>query len=435
MNLLKKINQLKAFRNLNAKEFSWVLYDVGNSAYTMLACALIPIWFKNVAIGEGAGHISADKATAYYSLSIAVVTIIVALIGPLCGALADRKDSKKIFFNTSVALGVGCCILNGFMSGWISFLIMYVLTKIFYNASLIFYDSMLVDVTTDERMDEVSSYGYAWGHIGSCIPFIMSLIAYILGPDMVGLWSESLSKIVGYSVTGIWWLIVTLPLIKNYQQNNYVKSTNASVTKSFLKLSTRLKKIFTDEKKVCVFLFAFFLYIDGVGTIIDNCINIGTDLNLNTVGQVVFLLGTQVVAFAGSLVFAKLSKKYSTVTLICICIAGYFAVCVYALTLKTLWDFGVLAFGVGCFQGSIQSLSRSYYSKIIPAENAGEYFGIYDIFAKGASCLGSVVIAVVKLMGGTINVAVACMAFFFAGGFVLLMIADRMSTAKSGRKA
>lgn len=425
MNLLKKINQLKVFNNLNEKEFSWVLYDVGNSAYTMLACALIPIWFKNVAIGNGAGYISSDKATAYYSLSIAIVTIIVALMGPACGALADRKDFKKIFFNIVVALGVICCILNGFMPGWISFLIMYVLTKVFYNASLIFYDSMLVDVTSEERMDEVSSYGYAWGYLGSCIPFILALLAYILGPDMVGLLSENLSKIIGFSVTGIWWLIVTLPLLKNYKQNNYVENAHVSVADSFLKLFTTLKKIFAGDKRVWLFLLAFFLYIDGVGTIIDNCINIGTDLQLNTVGQVVFLLGTQVVAFAGSLVFAKLSQKYSTVTLICICIAGYFAVCLYALTLKSLLDFGILAFGVGCFQGSIQSLSRSYYSKIIPAENAGEYFGIYDIFAKGASCLGSVVIAVVKLMGGTINLAVACMAFFFAGGFVLLRLADK----------
>lgn len=172
-------------------------------------------------------------------------------------------------------------------------------------------------------------------------------------------------------------------------------------------------------------MIAFFLYIDGVGTIIDNCINIGTDLNLNTVGQVVFLLATQVVAFIGSLFFVKLSKKYSTVQLISACICGYLCICLYALTLKTLFHFAVLAFGVGCFQGSIQSLSRSYYSKIIPPENSGEYFGIYDIFSKGASFLGSAVIAAVKLAGGSINFAVACLAVFFALGFVFLRIADK----------
>ena len=170
---------------------------------------------------------------------------------------------------------------------------------------------------------------------------------------------------------------------------------------------------------------AFFLYIDGVGTIIDNCINIGTDLKLDSVGQVVFLLFTQVVACIGSLVFGKLSQKYKTTTLLYVCIAGYFAVCLYALTLHDLIGFGIMAFGVGCFQGSLQALSRSYFSKIIPPENSGEYFGIYDIFAKGASFLGSLVIAAVKLAGGTINVAVATMAIFFAVGFVFLRLADR----------
>ena len=178
------------------------------------------------------------------------------------------------------------------------------------------------------------------------------------------------------------------------------------------------------------FLIAFFLYIDGVGTIIDNCINIGTDLGLPTVGQVVFLLATQVVAFGGSLVFAQLSKKFDTVTLILVCIIGYFCVCLYALTLHTLVDFGILAFGVGCFQGSIQSLSRSYFSKIIPAENSGEYFGIYDIFSKGASFIGSAVIAVVKLAGGTINIAVASLAVFFLLGFVFLRISDKQPLGK-----
>ena len=146
---------------------------------------------------------------------------------------------------------------------------------------------------------------------------------------------------------------------------------------------------------------------------------------MNTVGQVIFLLATQVVAWIGSLVFANLSKKYKTVPLILVCIVGYFAVCLYALRLSTIWQFGILAFGVGCFQGSIQSLSRSYFSKIIPPENSGEYFGLYDIFAKGASFLGSAVIAWVKLAGGTINIAVASLAIFFALGFIFLVLSSK----------
>ncbi|MBO6158643.1 MAG: MFS transporter [Firmicutes bacterium] len=418
------------FKNLTKQEKAWVLYDVGNSAFTMLACSLIPIWFKSLAIGDAPGQITGDQATAYYSIAIAVVTVVVALMGPILGAIADHKDTKKIFFTTAVSLGVIGCIINGFAASWVLFIVIYILAKIFYQASLTFYDSMLNDVTTEDRMDQVSSYGYAWGYIGSCIPFLVALGAYILGPDMLGKIPQRLSMIIGFSVTGIWWFIVTMPLIRNYKQINYVETEKGAVAKAFKNLGGTLKKI-AKQKKILFFLIAFFLYIDGVGTIIDNCINIGTDLGLNTVGQVVFLLATQVVAWIGSLVFARLSKKYQTVPLILVCIVGYFCVCIYALFLSTIWHFGILAFGVGCFQGSIQSLSRSYYSKIIPPENSGEYFGIYDIFAKGASFLGSAVIAWVKLAGGTINIAVALLSIFFALGFLFLWISSKQKSART----
>ena len=357
-------------------------------------------------------------------MAIAVITIVVALLGPVCGAISDYKGMKKIFFTSTVAVGVCGCILNGFACQWIVFLLLFAVTKIFYNMSLMFYDSMLNDITAEERMDEVSSYGYAWGYLGSCIPFLIALVAYVLGPDMVGIISGKLSMAIGFAVTGLWWLLVTVPLIKNYKQINYVEKKEHAVGSAFRRIFATIRFIATKDKKVFFFLIAFFLYIDGVGTIIDNCINIGTDLNLSTVGQVICLLATQVVAFGGSLVFAKLSKKYDTVQLILVCIAGYFIVCLYALTLKNLIGFSFLAFGVGCFQGSIQSLSRSYFSKIIPPDNSGEYFGLYDIFSKGASFLGSAVIAGVKLAGGTINIAVASQAIFFFLGFIFLKIAD-----------
>ena len=427
-NIFKKLNSSKVFHKLSEKEFAWVLYDVGNSAFIMLACSLIPIWFKALSIGEGPGKLTSDEATAYYALSISAVTIIIAFLGPVLGNIADNKGMKKIFFTTVVSVGVICCIINGFTASWLLFLLLYIVTRICYNAANAIYDSMLNDITSEERMDEVSSYGYAWGYIGSCIPFLVTLIAYVLSPDMVGVISASLSKQIGCIVTALWWAIVTLPLLKNYEQLFYTEKKEHAIRNSFKEIGHTLKTIALKDKKVLYFLIAFFFYIDGVGTIIDNCINIGTDLNLNTVGQVVFLLGTQVVAFFGSLFFAKLSKKYDTVQILLICIVGYFCISLYALCLKTLMHFAILAFGVGIFQGSIQSMSRSYYTKIIPAEHSGEYFGIYDIFSKGASFLGSLVIAAVKLLGGTINVAVACLAIFFALGFIFLKIANKQNS-------
>ena len=430
------LNRLPAFRKLSVQEFSWVLYDVGNSAYTMLACSLIPIWFKALAVKEVSEGVAAEgfltqvTATGAYSLVLSIVTIIIALLGPVLGALADRKETKKIFFTTTVAIGVVGCLLNGAAWSWILFLILYVITKVSYQASLTFYDSMLNDVTTEERMDRVSSYGYAWGYIGSCIPFLIALVAYVISGGMLDILPPLVGKLIGFGITAAWWLLVTIPLIKNYKQNNYVETEHTSIGKVFKGILKTFKRIMLEDRKVLFFLIAFFLYIDGVGTIIDNCINIGTDLGLPTVGQVVFLLATQVVAFGGSLVFAQLSKKFDTVPLILACIVGYFCVCLYALTLNTLFDFGILAFGVGCFQGSIQSLSRSYFSKIIPAENSGEYFAIYDIFAKGASFLGTAVIAWVKLAGGTINIAVASLAVFFGLGFNFLRLSAREPLTK-----
>lgn len=445
--LFKKLNNLKAFRGLNEKEFAWVLYDVGNSAYTMLACSLIPIWFKETAIGNGTNQISSDNATAYWALATSIVTIIVAIIGPICGVIADHKDTKKIVFQTAIAIGVLACVLNGFATTWYIFLGVYVITRIAYQASLTFYDSMLNDITSDERGDEVSSYGYAWGYLGSCIPFVVALAAYCLSggvSDNLMLFSPRIGRIIGFLSTAVWWYIVSKPLLKNYKQVNYVDEERGDIKKAFVQIGNTLKKIASKDKKVFYFLVAFFLYIDGVGTIIDNCINLGTDLGLDTVGQVVFLLLTQVVAFGGSLVFAKLSKNHDTVSLIKICIVGYAIVCIYALTLKNIWQFAIMAFGVGCFQGSIQSLSRSYYAKIIPSQNSGEYFGIYDIFAKGASFLGSFVIFVVKKVGiktngiftifgvqiKSINVAVGLLAIFFILGFFFIGKADKQEKLK-----
>ena len=414
--MLKKLKE-----KLTPVELAWVLYDVGNSAFTMLACSLIPIWFKSLA----AGQLSSDDATGTWALGVSLVTIIVALMGPVCGALSDRREMKLIFFRTSVFIGAAGCIINGFASSWLIFLIVFIVSKIAYSCSLTFYDSMLGDVTSEERMDEVSSYGYAWGYIGSCIPFIVALVFYVLGPDMLGLISGFLSKLAGFAVTAVWWIGVTVPLLRRYRQRNCTEVQPHAVRAAFKKLGGTVKRIATKDKKVLWFLLAFFLYIDGVGTIIDNCINIGTDLGLDTVGQVVVLLATQVVAWIFSLVFARLSRKYSTVRLLSVCILGYFAVCLYAFTLRSMLQFGIMAFGVGMFQGSIQSLSRSYFAKIIPPENSGEYFGIYDIFSKGASFLGSAVIAAVKFAGGTINIAVGLMAVFFAAGWLLLRVADR----------
>ena len=405
-------------------ELSWILYDVGNSAFTMLSCSLVTVWFKSLALNQG---VSQADATAYWSYVASIVTIIVALIGPICGTIADNKNFKKRIFITSLAIGVLTCVATGLVNNWFAFLVVFIIAKVAYQACNVFYDAMLTDITEPERMDVVSSQGFAWGYIGSCIPFAICLVCYMAGEGMLGGFTmdPDTAKIIGFTVTGIWWLLVTIPLLKNYKQRYYVIPEKGAIKDCFVRLGSTIKKIVKEDRKVFFFLIAFFLYIDGVDTIIDDAINIGTFLGLNDVGLIILLLATQVVAFAFSLVFSRLSKKYSTVNLLLVCITGYFCVSIYAVFLKTLAQFAIMAFGVGMFQGAIQALSRSYYGKIIPPDNAGEYFGLYDIFSKGAAFLGTLVVGVVTQMTNSINIAVGCLALFFLLGFIFLRMADK----------
>lgn len=202
----------------------WVLYDVGNSAFTLLVSTIIPIYYKNMASANG---ISASDSTAYLSYAISISTLIVAVLGPVLGAVADNKNRKKPLFTFFMMMGVLGCAALAIPRTWILFLASFVIAKVGFSGSLIFYDSMLVDVTTDERMDEVSSQGYAWGYIGSCVPFVASL-GLILGADAIGI-SGTVAMMIAFFINAAWWVVVTLPLLRNYQQKYYVEAGGTDV--------------------------------------------------------------------------------------------------------------------------------------------------------------------------------------------------------------
>lgn len=411
------------FKNFNKLEKSWIYYDIGNSAFTMMVSTIIPIWFNTLAANAG---MSNSEYLAFWSYATSIATILVAIIGPVFGSIADNKDFKKPMFMFVLFVGVIGCALLGAVPNWILYLITYVIAKICYQTSLVFYDSMLTDVTTPERMDLVSSQGYAWGYIGSCIPFVIALGLYAAGnPDFLGIMNERFSIFLAFIVIAVWWFCVTIPLLKNYKQKYYVETTSNKVKESISRLGKTLVTMYRDEKKVFFFLLAFFFYIDGVYTIIDEAVAIGTALGLNQMGLLVILLLTQVVAFAFATLFGKLSEKYSSVQLITVCILGYFAVAIYALFMKELWQFGIMAFVVGMFQGAIQALSRSYFAQIIPANASGEYFGIYDICGKGAAFMGTTLVGITVSITNSVNVAVATLTVLFILGLFFFRIATK----------
>ena len=410
-------------------EKSWVVYDIGNSAFTLLVTTLIPIWFNTLC--ENAGMSSIDYL-ANWSFATSLATILMIFSGPVFGALADHRGYKKKLFTAVLILGTVSCAFMGIVGilplpaamVWIAYLVIYIIAKVAYQTSLVLYDSMLVDVTEPDRMDLVSSNGYAWGYIGSCIPFLAALVLYLLATkEMIPM---SAAILLGFGLSAVWWFVVTVPLLKLYRQKYYVSTKGSYIKESFARLGRTLKTLATEERKILIFLLAFFLYIDGVYTIIDEAVAIGTALGLDQIGLLVVLLLTQVVAFVFAVLFGRLSRKYSTVTLISIAIIGYFAVAIYALFMKTLWQFGIMAFVVGMFQGAIQALSRSYYAKIIPPDSSGEFFGIYDICGKGAAFVGTMLIGVTTKITGSVNIGVGTLAFLFLGGLILLRIADRI---------
>ncbi len=411
---------MKQKQKYTSLEKAWILYDVGNSAFVLLVSTIIPIYFNY--LSESAG-LSSVTYLAYWGYAASVATLAVAFIGPVFGAVADTKNYKKKIFLVTVLVGVIGCIAMGIAATWLGFLVIFVIAKIGYSASLVFYDSMLHDVTTPERLDEVSSQGYAWGYIGSCIPFIISL-GIVLGAEPLGL-SMQTAMGISFAVVAVWWIVSSLPLLKNYRQIHYVENTPGLVGKSFRRLWETLKSM-KDERKILLYLLAYFFYIDGVYTIIEMATAYGTALGLDTTGLLLALLVTQIVAFPSAIAFGKFTEKYPSENLITICILAYTAIAVYALFLNSQLQFWILAVCVGLFQGGIQALSRSHFAKLIPPQKSGEYFGIMDICGKGASFIGTALVGFVSQVTGSTNQGVAVLAVVFVVGLVLFRVSVRI---------
>ena len=409
------MEQNKKF-SLTGLERAWILYDVGNSAFVLMVATLIPIFFN--ALAEEGG-LSSVEYLAYWGYAASAVTIITAVLSPILGTLADTRGFKKPIFILCLVVGVAGCCAMGVAKTWLPFLLIFVFAKVGFSGSLVFYDSMLSDVTTPDRMDVVSSRGYAWGYIGSCVPFVVCL-ALVLGSGAIGL-SQMTALNIALFITAAWWLAMTLPLLKTYRQLHYVEVEKHAIRQSFARIGHTLRHLHED-KQVFWFLLAFFCYIDGVYTIIDMATAYGTALGLDTTGLLLALLVTQIVAFPSALIFGRLSAKYPSTTLIPVCIAAYAGIALFAFFLTQQWQFWVLAFVVGMFQGGVQALSRSHFAKIIPPEKSGEYFGLFDICGKGASFLGTMIVSVGSQLTGSANVGVGSLIVLFLVGFVLFRV-------------
>ena len=400
-------------------ERNWVMYDVGNSALVLLQTSVVPIYFNALAAGAS----SAGLVTAWANAQT-VASLVVAFLMPILGALADYAGNKIKFFIGFFLTGLVLCFAQAVPMSAMAFLVIYVVCTVGLNSSMTFYDAMLPDITTDERMDAVSSSGYAWGYIGSTIPFIICLALIMAGPSALGLETMFCTR-MAFIITGVWWLVFTLPLLRTYKQK-YGRERSSEDTLGhivcgvFSEVAHTMKEIARD-KVVLLYMVAFFFYIDGVHTVISMATSYGSSLGIDSTQLVLALLVTQFVAFPSAIAYGRLAGKFGTKRMLLIAIFAYFCITLFAaFFLRSATEFWVLAVCVGLFQGGIQALSRSEFGKLIPKEHANEYYGFFDIFGKYATVLGTLLVSVFTQITGNSSIGVLSIAVLFIVGFVLM---------------
>ena len=406
-------------KNLNKLERSWVLYDVANSAYILtVITVLFPIYYDIVG-----GALPQEERSSLFMVITAIIALIIALLSPLIGALSNYRGNKKKFFVIFFAVAIlGTVALIVPNLSYVALLAFFVISSIAYGLTNVVYDAFLIDVTTEDRMDYVSSQGYAWGYIGSMIPFIIAIIPYalvtfgILNPDF-----EYLSIAFAFLVAIVWWLIFSIPFLKDVKQT-YNEDGENSLKNSLKEIFNTFKDI-KKYKNIFIFMLAYLFYIDVVNTVIRLAVTIGTDLQVGVSTLLGVVMLVQVVAFPSAIYYGKLTKKYGGKKVIYIGIITY-ALAIFAtyfINSETTYLMFLVGLLVGTAQGGIQSISRSFFAKMLPMKKANEFFGFFSIFGRFAGIISPFLLAALTLSIST-NVAVLILLLPLGIGAFLLSL-------------
>ncbi|NDL66577.1 MFS transporter [Anaerotalea alkaliphila] len=400
---------------MTKEETAWVLYDCGNSAYSIaITTALLPTVFGMFE------NVGSTMDLGYYNT---IASVVAAVLSPILGTIADYKEKKKRFFLFFFLLGVLFTGLLAFVppaSGmWQLLVLFYILTAVGFAGANIFYDSFLVDVTTDGRMDKVSTRGFAFGYIASVVPFGISLgVIFLLGMD------RALGYQLGFLITALWWGLLTIPLLRNVRQKYFIEPEPHPVANSFRRLGATFGNI-RRHRVAFVFLVAYFLYIDGVDTIIKMVVPYATSVlgrdALGTFTLLGILLVIQIIAFPFAILYGNLAKRYSAGRMIAVGILTYIVSCVSAFFISSVWHIFVLGAMIGSAQGGIQALSRSYYAKLIPKQNSNEFFGFYNVFGKFAAIIGPGVMALTTTLTGNPRYSILAIIPLFVAGLLVFL--------------
>lgn len=392
---------------MNSKKYySWVLYDWANSAYaTIVLAGFFPIIYAEYY----ATTITDSERTLYLGVSNSVASIILIFIAPIFGLLSDKFSNKKLFLFIFAALSISSTFTLSMISNdsYILASILFSISLLGFMMSNVFYDSMLLNFESD-NYDVVSSMGYAFGYLGGGLAFVLSLtLLYMQGESSVDLIS---SKKIVFIIAGLWWTIFMIPLFLFWKEN---KNTSVSTTVFNTFREIRL------NKSIFYFLIAYWVYIDGVDTVIRMAINYGLTIGFNSFDLLIALLVTQFVAFPGTLLINKFAEHFSAETAIVGCLLVYLVITVQAYFLDSIIGFYLIASLVGLVQGGIQALSRSYFARLIPNEKHSEYFGIYNMLGKFAALLGPIIVGLVTFLTDDSRLGILSISIFFIFGIIL----------------
>lgn len=417
-------------------EKSWIMYDWANSIYaTNIMAAIFPIYFAMQADETG---------NKLYGFAVSAAALVVAVLAPILGAIGDFSGMKKKLFAGFLVLGLVFTAVMAAFEDWRLMLVGFILSRIGFSGSCLFYDSFLTDVTTPERMDRVSSWGYAMGYIGgSTIPFIISIAIMLLMNQSV------LSYKIAIMIVVVWWAVFSIPFLKNVKQQYSVEDAPQALAKEAFRNAWKTFKDILKDKKILFFIIAYFFYIDGVDTIISMATNYGETLGLGAIGMILALLVTQIVAVPFSILFGNLAKKVGAMRMIAIAVCVYFVITILgffmgfnieqaefsggdidaALKLSSTL-FWILATLVGTVQGGIQALSRSYFGQLIPPERSNEYYGFLDIFGKFSCVIGPALYAATYAATGRASLGILSIIVLFFGGMVALFAGRKYMKAE-----
>lgn len=407
-----------------------MFYDWANSAYTMVVTSTImSLYFLSSAGAALTGKVAdpAVTANAYWGFANSAATLVLVLLSPILGTMADYKGKKKQMFQTFLFTGVIFTALLAFIPSnqWMLLLIAYVITAIGFAGSNIFYDAFLVDVSEDANMDRVSSLGFALGYIGSTIPFIICMVFVVLATLGKAPFSVETAYKISFIITALWWIGFSIPILRDVHQVYGIEPEPHFVRNSFRRLGQTLKEI-RKHRHIFTFLLAYFFYIDGVDTIIKMATAYGSTIGIGSIMLLLILLVTQFVAFPFAIIYGKLAEKFGTKRTLNMGILTYCVICIVAFFMSPERDtktltimFWVLAMLVGTAQGGIQALSRSYFGRIVPKNQANEFFGFYNIFGKFAAILGPILFGWISLATGKANYGVGSIIILFIVGSII----------------